>query len=73
MEQLDAIPHLRKAVGGSYLGERIPWVPTKRRIILVLDEVLGTEEVWSSIPLVWEVFGERYKRLGFDNPHKLAV
>lgn len=41
--------------------------------MLVLEGVLGTKEVWSSVPLVWEVFGEKYKRLGFDNPFKLAV
>lgn len=41
--------------------------------MLVLEGVLGTKEVSSSVPLVWEVYGERYKRLGFDNPLKLTV
>lgn len=41
--------------------------------MIVLEGILSTEEVWSSVPLVWKVFGERYKRLGFDNSHKVTV
>lgn len=41
--------------------------------MLVLKGVLGTLEVWYSVSLVWGVFGERYKRLVFDSPLKLAI
>jgi len=34
---------------------------------------LGTGEVWGSVPLSWEVFGEKYKRLRFDDPRRLGV
>lgn len=33
----------------------------------MLEWALGTGEVRGSVPLSWEVPGERYKRLGFDD------
>lgn len=38
----------------------------------MFEGALGTGEVWCSVPLSWEVFGERHKRLGFDDPLKLG-
>lgn len=39
----------------------------------MLAGALGTGKVWGSVPPGWEVFGERYKRLGFDDTLKLGV
>lgn len=39
-----------------------------RRIALVFGG-----EVWDSVPLSWEVFGEKYKRLGFDDPLRFGI
>lgn len=66
MEQLGGVPNRRRQFGGSYLGERM--VGLLRRGVLVFEEALGTGELWGSVPLSWEVSGERYKRLGFDDP-----